>query len=610
MSDEHSESWRDLIGTAAATLRYAITGRVPAKFAQPEDNPDNVESSKRSDGHSRPSWASSAAAAGPVAAMPETSHGHSRPSWELLKAAPYGSPATTRIMDSVNYEFWADLMSFRPPAKVLGRISPDMAAANFTFPPGSPRLRPADPTRNLQWVQRIQDAVGDHVNLDFYPVRLSVLPVVDGKQLQAPEFLEYIRKNLNAFVDVKLSTFTPSTDPWFVYGGRKNLEKWNSSTPVGSVVSIRMDDPKGEWGFRTGVGKGSVLVSDVATDHWVFSTIHSAEDGTHPVCGNRQFGFIALGDGSFVFYTRGADRVSDERLFGYGNYEGLAFDSTDNLWRSFQQGVVNFVNAHNGNANIVPPIIAHPKWGTVQHLFVPTEESPRPPNVANVRGFKPMTPVQWNWFNFPASRHLQQQLDRQLQDQQRRLQQQQQQQQFQNQQRRLQQQQQQQRFQDQQQQQQFQDQQRRLQQQQQQQQFQDQQRRLQQQQQQQQIQQQQWHLQQTQQLRFQQQQQQRDLLRSRPGGSFWTPSAQTRIGPLPGGFHSRPTTTPGYSSDLRVTGGDLNSIRSRPYTGPPRVIRPMIAKFPDSVKNWAGWPPKLPGVAGGMPYIPLRGGFR
>lgn len=269
----------------------------------------------------------------------------------------------------VDLKFWAELMSFKPPRAVRG-----------VFVEG-----PNIPTRTQKWMQRIQDGVGVHVNLDFYPVRISVLPTVDGRQLQAPALLEYVRKNLNSFVDAKRATFSPSTSN--EYGGKKNVDKWNSARPIGSVVRIEMGDPQGMKGLRSGVDSGSVLVSDIALDHWVFSTVHSAEDGTHPVSGNRQFGFFSLEDGSLVVYARGADRVSDDKLL-FGNYEGLVFDSQDQLWRSFQQRVVDFVNAHGGKAKMVPAFVEHPKWENVKQFFSPTEEPPGRPNVSNSPRFR------------------------------------------------------------------------------------------------------------------------------------------------------------------------------------------------------------------------------
>src|SRR5699024_2852078 len=70
----------------------------------------------------------------------------------------------------------------------------------------------------------------------------------------------------------------------------------------------------------------------------IFSTLYTTNDGYHPVSGNRKFGFINNGDGTFTFYTQGEDRLSPA-FYKWGNWlrKGIAFKTADKLWMSFIQ---------------------------------------------------------------------------------------------------------------------------------------------------------------------------------------------------------------------------------------------------------------------------------
>ncbi|MBB3971343.1 hypothetical protein [Mucilaginibacter phyllosphaerae] len=65
---------------------------------------------------------------------------------------------------------------------------------------GAPGFTSADIAR----VQKINDAYCSVVNMDYFPVTVSQLPVVNGQRLTPPQFLQYIRLNINNFInDIK-----------------------------------------------------------------------------------------------------------------------------------------------------------------------------------------------------------------------------------------------------------------------------------------------------------------------------------------------------------------------------------------------------------------------
>jgi hypothetical protein len=114
------------------------------------------------------------------------------------------------------------------------------------------------------------------------------------------------------------------------------------------------------------VDDGSVVLSEIAADHWVFSTLWTPDDGGHPVSGNRQFGFEPRSAGEFVFFTRGADRttsVIDSAA------QATVFGAAHQLWLSFQRRLAAFVNNDGGLATIESAKSDRYDWPTVQTTY-------------------------------------------------------------------------------------------------------------------------------------------------------------------------------------------------------------------------------------------------
>jgi hypothetical protein len=235
---------------------------------------------------------------------------------------------------------WAKLISFRPTHLTQATI-------NLRF--GS--LVPPSPRR---LTHSIEDAKGP-ISLDFYPVQISKLPVIGGRPMTPEALLEHIRRNLDTFVNNRpdgclFNMYEPLID------GPVWTPPFLSTGLVGAVISIDI--------FDSGVNldDGSVVVSEIDVSHWVFSTIWTPNDLAHPVSGNREFGFQAVGSG-FVFYTRGADRCTGvlDDLFA-----NKVFAGADRLWRSFQIKVASFVNGNDGVATEGPPVANRYDWLPVQ----------------------------------------------------------------------------------------------------------------------------------------------------------------------------------------------------------------------------------------------------
>ena len=242
---------------------------------------------------------------------------------------------------------WGRLISFRPPATM-------QAGLNARFGLGG------DPARV---VHAIEDARGP-ISLDYYPVRVEAMPSDGSTTMTAEQLLELFRRNLNNFLDGSPDgcTFAPAdpaidTAAW--------LPPFLPTAVPGAVISIDM--------FASGVNvdDGSVVLSEISPNHWVFSTIWTPDDGSHPVSGNRQFGFVPSSTGEFSFYIRGADRTTSA-ADSLG--EATVFATAHRLWLSFQGRLAAYVNSNGGRATVEPASATRYDWPTVRAQYhQPTE---------------------------------------------------------------------------------------------------------------------------------------------------------------------------------------------------------------------------------------------
>jgi hypothetical protein len=93
-----------------------------------------------------------------------------------------------------------------------------------------------------------------------------------------------------------------------------------------------------------GPNNGSVVVRDLQSDRFVFSTVQTSQTGVHPEYGNREFGFTRNSDGSVTFHTRGASRPGDlgSRTVGPG-FQNVG-------WTRLMRGISDSIDARGGRA--------------------------------------------------------------------------------------------------------------------------------------------------------------------------------------------------------------------------------------------------------------------
>src|SRR5215207_4558736 len=82
-------------------------------------------------------------------------------------------------------------------------------------------------------------------------------------------------------------------------------------------------------------------------------------DWEHPVSGHREFGIERRTDGSYVFYTRAADRPTG-RLDAF--FQGLIFTSSDDVWKTVMERVAADIIRRRGDAKVGDVVTERKDW--------------------------------------------------------------------------------------------------------------------------------------------------------------------------------------------------------------------------------------------------------
>jgi len=245
---------------------------------------------------------------------------------------------------------WADVMSFRPTPALQDKV------------------RQLDLQSPGKWFfHRLESGWGE-INLDYYAVCIDKMPrslpgdSAGTSRIVTPEELcQYVRHNMvtpSTVVNEEHASFRP-------YGPSDGTAwKGTSTDALGALISIDMQLAP----LPVPVEDGTVMVTHSDDTSWTFSTVHSPNDGSHPVSGNRRFGVLLADDGNTYVYTLGADRVTNQAI-GQTPGAQLVWLGADKLWRSFQERISELVNTHGGSAKVLAPNSRRYDWSSVMSAY-------------------------------------------------------------------------------------------------------------------------------------------------------------------------------------------------------------------------------------------------
>lgn len=242
-----------------------------------------------------------------------------------------GLPAAVRAAAPA-WADWKDLLNMLPaePPLTAARVAAGLPTTNFT-------------------VQKIEAASSTKTNMDRYSVKVTKLPT----NTTAQKLFNDMRPKLNDFFDHAASTIaghTPADDAKWTVSGK---------APFGVIMLFKIP-------VLGPIGEQAAVITSLAEDaRWIFTPVKIgfACPGEHPVSGNREFGWKAVG-GAYEFYTRAVDRTTGICL-GMGGEE-TTYNGGDTLWRSWQTKLVAYVTQNGGQAVAGAPVIHRPTWAEVK----------------------------------------------------------------------------------------------------------------------------------------------------------------------------------------------------------------------------------------------------
>lgn len=200
-------------------------------------------------------------------------------------------------------------------------------------------------------VQRIENGIGP-LNLDNYQVEVDTPPRWAGADVPAEKLFAFFRKNINLFMERKTCHFSPFDN--------SDAPLWISDAPAGAVIHIDMLDKK----FNN-MEDGSVVCAESSAAHWIFSTIEAPGDFTHPVSGNREFGYFIRNENP-VFYTMGADRVCG--AMAIAALGETIFSKAHATWLGMQRRFISYIEHNGGRAKLVSSHSMRVDWEAARKL--------------------------------------------------------------------------------------------------------------------------------------------------------------------------------------------------------------------------------------------------
>jgi len=169
-------------------------------------------------------------------------------------------------------------------------------------------------------VQTIPNGFGDKINLDFYSITFRKDPT---RSLSV--VFRDIRRHFNSFTHDAETFYEESADTYFLpyraspsaddLSSKRNKMVWESEDPKGAVMSFVLKSytpalalAATTHGIRIVQEQGDVVATCATQTDFIFTTVYTLKDTYHPVSGHRGFGIRDNGDGTWTFYSKGADR--------------------------------------------------------------------------------------------------------------------------------------------------------------------------------------------------------------------------------------------------------------------------------------------------------------
>ncbi|MFK5968982.1 MAG: hypothetical protein QM487_02525, partial [Candidatus Marithrix sp.] len=240
--------------------------------------------------------------------------------------------------------------------------------------------------------QPITDGNVPCANIDYYSVEITSNPDFnnDGTPDSEAEMYQAFR---NKFIDLasgELENFQFSCDvpfnstdtgdiSWeFIPFTNQDGIDFISDNPITSILLIEAD-ASGILPFIA-ADDGAIMVSDFTDNDFTISTISTANNGTQPFSGNRQWGWLINQNGKFEFFTRAVDVANISKLLNIGANTECQQDTYYNIaettWKNMQQEIAAWINSddsNGGQATIVSSTAVRVNRETIEEILTSNE---------------------------------------------------------------------------------------------------------------------------------------------------------------------------------------------------------------------------------------------
>ena len=237
--------------------------------------------------------------------------------------------------------------------------------------------------------QPITDGNVPLANIDYYGVEITSTPDFnnDGTPDSEAEMYEAFRNNFINLASGEVDDFQFSCDSnfdgdintddrgdisWdFIPLSNRDGINFVSNNPIASILLIEADAS----GLLPWIATddGAVMVSHFTNNDWTIASIQTANNGTQPFSGNRQWGWNINQNGNFEFFTRAVDVANISKLLNIGAntecQQETYYDIAEATWENLQQEIALWVNNNGGQASIVPKTVVRVAKEKVEELL-------------------------------------------------------------------------------------------------------------------------------------------------------------------------------------------------------------------------------------------------
>jgi hypothetical protein len=208
-------------------------------------------------------------------------------------------------------------------------------------------------------------------NIDYYSVEITDMPDFDQNDLPDSKFEIYQafrdrftdfasgeRQNFQFTCDVPGNTDNTADIRWlFEPKDDYNALLFYAENPIGAIFNIEAETS----GFFSGIAsdEGAIIISEFTNNDWIGSTITTPSNGSQPFSGNRQWGLITNDFGNLEIYTRAVDVAKVASILNIipstdtDCQQSTYYDIASATWRNMLEEIKQWVNNHDGQAEIV-----------------------------------------------------------------------------------------------------------------------------------------------------------------------------------------------------------------------------------------------------------------